>query len=74
MKNQNLTVEEASKVCRQYIVDHELGGGNWPWEAGQVHTPDGNLVARVSFNGRIWTDPEDLRAQEKVLNCWRLQL
>lgn len=42
---------EAAQLCRAYIEQHELGAGNW--SGGDV-TEDGKLVARVSFNGRVW--------------------
>ena len=46
---QNL--DAASVMCRQYIEKNGLGGGNWT--GGDVHR-DGKLIARVSYNGRIW--------------------
>ncbi len=46
------SLAEASRVCRAYIVDNELGKGNWC--GGQVHDGNGHQVARVSYNGRIW--------------------
>lgn len=42
---------EAAKLCRAYIDEHELGGGNWT--GGDVFVDD-DLVARVSYNGRVW--------------------
>jgi hypothetical protein len=41
----------ASEVCRQYIHDNSLGGGNW---TGGDLTKEGEPVARVSYNGRVW--------------------
>ena len=41
----------AASACREYIAEHDLGGGNW---AGGDITLDGKLVARVSYNGQIW--------------------
>ena len=52
--NKEVEVEsfkEASRVCRKFIDDNNLGGGNW--HGGQVYV-DGNQVASVSYNGRIW--------------------
>jgi len=47
------TLEEASITCRQYIVENDLGGGNWP--GAKVHDADtGALVGRISYNGRVW--------------------
>lgn len=44
---------EASAVARQYIDEHGLGGGNW--SGGTVKNKQGKVVARVSYNGRVWT-------------------
>jgi hypothetical protein len=46
---------EASRVCREYIERNNLGGGNW--DGGQV-MQDGMQVAKVSYNGRIWSPGE----------------
>lgn len=46
-----LSLEEASKTCLDYIEEYELGAGNW---AGGEVTQGGQLLARISFNGRIW--------------------
>jgi hypothetical protein len=49
------TIGHASEVCREYIREWELGGGNW--SGGKViRTADNCHVARISFNGRCW-DP-----------------
>lgn len=45
---------EASKVCRAYIEQHELGAGNW--SGGKVFE-DGREIAEVSYNGRVWALP-----------------
>ena len=46
---------EASKVCTDYIKEHELGGGNWT--GGQIEQ-DGKKVAAVSYNGAVWAIPQ----------------
>ncbi len=46
-----LTLADASAICRKYIDDNELGGGNWT--GGQVFEGPTQL-ARVSYNGRVW--------------------
>lgn len=43
---------EASKRCLTFIAKNSLGGGNW--SGGQIHDRDENLVANVSYNGRVW--------------------
>ena len=47
---------DASRVCRTYIENHGLGGGSW---AGGEITRDGQIVARVSYNGRVWKEVLD---------------
>jgi hypothetical protein len=47
---------EAVAVCRTYIEEHELGGGNWT--GGRVTDGAGKEVARISYNGRIWEPGE----------------
>lgn len=49
------SLEEASNVCRRYIADHGLGSGNWA--GGEVRDMHGKVVARISYNGRIWPSP-----------------
>lgn len=45
------SMREASLVCREYIEEHQLGGGNWT--GGQI-TKNGRIVAYVSYSGRVW--------------------
>jgi len=52
------TMEEASGICKEYIAEWDLGGGNW--SGGQVYD-DKKQIARISYNGRIW----DLNGNEK---------
>lgn len=57
---------EASRVCREFIREHELGGGNW--SGGEVYW-GAEVVARISYNGRIWQvepDPELLKAIQEM--------
>ena len=46
-------VIEASKVCRAYIENYDLGNSNWL--GGEIRTlADDQVIGRVSYNGRIW--------------------
>ena len=45
------SVDDAPRICRKYIDDNGLGGGNWT--GGQI-MQDGEQVAYVSYNGRVW--------------------
>ena len=49
------SLADASKACRAYIAHYELGGGNWL--GGEVKK-DGNLFAKISYNGRAWEPGE----------------
>ena len=46
------TLDEARLVCRRYIEENGLGGGNWT--GGEIYC-NRKLVARVSYNGRVWS-------------------
>jgi hypothetical protein len=52
---------EASAACRAYIVKYQLGGGNW--SGGRVYDDQGQQIARVSYNGRVWAmDGSEIKA------------
>lgn len=57
------SLEAAVKCCSDYIDAHDLGGGNW--SGGDVFDRTGNVVARVSYNGRCW-DPSGREIQFKA--------
>lgn len=60
------TLAEASKICRDYITQHNLGGGNW--SGGAVYHPTEGLVAHVSYNGRVWAvkNEKDIGSVDKL--------
>lgn len=41
---------EASKICREFIVKNDLGGGNW--FGGQIYI-NGEYIAKVNYAGMI---------------------
>jgi len=45
------SLEEASKKCREFIDNNDLGSGNW---AGGDVFEKNQCIAKVSYNGRIW--------------------
>lgn len=50
------TFASASLRCIEYITVWKLGSGNWT--GGRVTDENGNVIAHVSYNGRVWTpDP-----------------
>jgi len=48
------TLREASVICRRFIEINDLGGGNWT--GGDVKDDAGNVIAHISYNGRVWED------------------
>ena len=50
-------LKSASVRFRMWIAETGLGGGNMTKESGKVFDGD-QVVARVSYNGRVW-DAED---------------
>lgn len=44
----------ASRICRQFIEEWNLGGGNWGPDAGRVYHPTKGEIAYVSYSGRVW--------------------
>ncbi len=60
------TLAEAARICRRYIADHDLGGGNWT--GGEIIDRDTReVVARVSYNGRVWPPGEWTPGQDPLL-------
>ena len=57
------SLDEASKACRDYIRENELGMGNW--NGGQVFDASGTPIVQVSCNGRVWKF-DDYRAGRLV--------
>ena len=49
------TLQQAAEAARAYIVHHDLGSGNFPSPRVFV---DNQIVARISYNGRIWLSPD----------------
>ena len=49
------TLQQAADAARAYIVRHDLGGGNFLTPL--VFKGD-QVVARISYNGRIWLPPD----------------
>jgi hypothetical protein len=47
------SLQAASAACRAYLEQHGLGSGNWT--GGDVKNGAGEVVAKVSYNGRVWS-------------------
>jgi hypothetical protein len=46
------SLKDASRKCREYIEEFNLGSGNW--SGGQV-SQNRKRIAEISYNGRIWS-------------------
>lgn len=55
------TLQEASAAVRRYLDTNDLGSGNWT--GGDVTDETGAVVARVSYNGRLWNPDGTARAE-----------
>ena len=51
-------LDHASKEFVLFTAAFDLGGGNCP--SAYVYDEAGNKVARISYNGRIWTKQGDM--------------
>lgn len=56
---------QASAMCRSYIQTYGLGAGNWA--GGAIVNDDGLPLARVSFNGRVFTP--DIATSEAIISA-----
>lgn len=62
------SLEDASRLCREFITKNELGGGNWT--GGHVfNAVSGEALALVSYNGRIWE--YQLMSADELAKCIR---
>jgi len=48
------SIQEAKELQRKYIIEFDLGGGNYV--GGNIIDTNGNPIAYISYNGRIWED------------------
>jgi hypothetical protein len=56
VKRPALSVKHASAVCRDWIEENGIGGGNWA--GGEVRDEKDAFVARISYNGRAWNEDD----------------
>lgn len=48
----------ASRAVRKYIEENDLGAGcseeSYAFAGGEVYSDDMKVIAKVSYNGRVW--------------------
>jgi hypothetical protein len=54
------SADMASAVLGKYRDENGLGSSAFNARCGNVYTNDGKLVARVSYNGRVWNPKGEL--------------
>ena len=59
------SLTQASRELMDWVDRNELGCGNMAGHCGEV-TVDGRVVAKVSYNGRVWT-PEPWPDQSELV-------
>jgi hypothetical protein len=57
------TADQASAIFARYRDQFGLGASDLHERCGNIYAKDGTLVAKVSYNGRVWT-PDDRLLQE----------
>jgi hypothetical protein len=60
------SLAEASAALTQWVARNGLGGGNLARDCGEVRD-NGKVIARVSYNGRVW-EPGEWPTKEIVLS------
>lgn len=55
------TLRQCSDACKAYIEENGLGGSHWT--GGDVYHPTKGLIARVSYNGKLWKPSKKIKAQ-----------
>ena len=63
--------EEAFAAMREWVKRNHLGCGNCARDCGTLKDNAGKVVARVSFNGRVWT-PEPRPKCTEIVTATRL--
>lgn len=56
---------EARQLCLDYIQRLNLGGSGWA--GGRIIDENHNFIARISYNGRVWSDEEFKNSKEIII-------
>ncbi len=57
------SADVASAMFQQYRDQNEIGASDMNADCGSIFADDGTLVAKVSYNGRVWS-PQGKLLQE----------
>lgn len=57
------SLREASELTRKFINEFRLSSSNW--NGGKVCDENFNLIAHISYNGRVW-DNEDWKIANEI--------
>ncbi|MBC7651500.1 MAG: hypothetical protein H7101_07115 [Deinococcales bacterium] len=60
------SLNDAVKLCNQFINRFNLGGSNW--SGGMVINENFDFIATISYNGRVW-DNKDWKIAKEVKIC-----
>jgi hypothetical protein len=67
------TAEQASTIWWLFVKKNELAGSDLKRDSGEIRSNAGELVARVSYNGRVWA-PDMRRLLEDLPEGYGLPL
>ncbi|MCA9317792.1 MAG: hypothetical protein KDB73_20070 [Planctomycetes bacterium] len=60
------TLAAASRAVREYLDGNNLGFRAWGLESADVRDAANRTIARVSFNGRVWTGQRDWQQRTEI--------
>lgn len=61
------TADEASALFGRYRDQYGLGASDLHDRCGNIYANDGTLVARVSYNGRVWNPQGELLQEPRTI-------
>ena len=57
---------EASRAVRRHIDQHLLASSTWGQASAPVEDESGEIVAYVSYNGRVWTPERNWERRREI--------
>ena len=58
-------LKDAQRICMELIKYYELGGSCWT--GGEVINSNNQIIAYISYNGRVWESKDFPNAKEIIL-------